>query len=289
MAKLNGCDDDIKNSTAAALFLLLKSSASHGHWPLLVMKYPAPAISFGRLAACTLLLAAVGCAGIPVPGAQSSDAASGSSAEGLHEAHLSYRTATNLRDVTLATADTPNTEPGNIQTVGYAASEAEASAPPAGNSLLLVDYPHPNGNADKAVATLVVVRPSRDAQPANQGWRERMRRWSNRSLPGISADSRVAMAKQLTLSKQEVDQLIRSTASQQVGSAPADSSVALEVNGKPVSTAIDPASLRVLARQVAESGQVISSQHPAARQQLALLTDSGDGFYNALSTPPAGN
>lgn len=251
------------------------------------MKYPAPAISFRRLAACTLLLAAVGCAGIPVPGAQSSDTAGGSSADGLHEAHLSFRTATNLGDATLATADVPGTEASDIQTASYTASQAEA--PQAGSSLLLVDYPHPSGNADKAVATLVVVRPNRDAPPANQGWRERLRQWSNRSLPGISADSRVAMAKQLTLSKQEVDQLIRSTASQQVGSAPTDSYVALEVNGKPVSTAIDPASLRVLARRVAESGQVISSQHPAARQQLALLTDSGDGFYNALSTEPTGN
>jgi len=180
-----------------------------------------------------------------------------------------------------------STGDSNIQSVSFNSTVAEANPTPSSDSLLLVDYPHPNGNLDKAVATLVVVRGDRDAGPNNTGWRERLRQWSNRSLPGISADSRVVLSKQLTLSKREVDELLRSTATQQANSASAGSSVSIEVNGKQVSSATNPSSLRVLAQRVAETGQVISSQHPAARQQLALLEDSGDSFYSDLSAEPA--
>lgn len=215
-----------------------------------------------------MLATGLGCASIPTA---SSDAIN---ANGLRSAHIVYNASL---------VGQANSEDSDVRQVSH--TEAPSSKTVEKPAVLVVEYPHPSGNDEKALATLVVLHGDEADTPAAAGWRNRLRNWSNRSLPGMSIDPRVAMARQLSLSKAEVDCLIRESATNESPDKPAlpAPSFAMEVNGKNVSSLPPSILLHNLRQRVAASGQVVSAQHPLVRQQLAKLSEANDDFYSTLS------
>lgn len=233
-----------------------------------------------RTALSLLLLLASGCAttGLsPINGRAPGEAVVAVGASGLKQARISYRrAATTEGDATARLAS-------------YTPLPVEKA--PA--QVLTIEYPHPNGDRNLARASLVTTseKHARRGEKgggdrrARRGWLARVRRWTDRSLPGLSLDENSGIARSLVVSKSEVDALLRTIAAEEVLTAGAagPARLDLEVNGAAQSRSTAPLPpLDKLAARIAAEGQVLSADDPLVQDRLAELAPSHDRFYENL-------
>lgn len=162
----------------------------------------------------------------------------------------------------------------------------ESPGPKQGGTYTTIEFPHPQGDADRALATVVVL------SDAGKTTRRKSRlgavgRWADRMLPGLMSDDRVATAKSLSIDKSELDELLRNLV-QEGGlenSAGADAQLVIEINGaRQMSRPRTPRSLRDFTDKVLREGWVVAPDHPHVASHLATAEAAKDTFYESLSS-----
>lgn len=152
-----------------------------------------------------------------------------------------------------------------------------------------IEYPHPNGDLQSALVTVVEPRPrGTEAKPSRLA---SFGSWADRMLPGLSADERLATAKGLKISKQELDDLLREMVRdgglESLPDSPVE--VAIEINGSRQSSRPgNVPALERIARQVKAEGLVLSVDHPHVVGKAAAPASS-DGFYQSLESHASPN
>lgn len=172
---------------------------------------------------------------------------------------------------------------GGTAPVHQASHSDETPAPR--HQVTRIEYPHPSGDKEKALASLVVLREGPDTESAPSGRFGRMGAWASHMLPGLTEDNRVATAKGLTISKDELDQLLRDvlTASESELSRRSTARLAIEVNDLELGThAASHPALETLTQRIAADGQVLPANHPHVATLIAEHDPASDDFYRAL-------
>lgn len=215
------------------------------------------------LSLCSLAFA-VGCATTATELAQVKKPPAGAAAADLRQANLEYVLA----------GSSP------IQQASHTDTTLAAR-----HQVTKIEYPHPNGDKETALASVVVLREEFDSQSPSTGRLGRFGAWASHLLPGLTEDHRVATAKGLTISKAELDQLLRDvlTSSDDQLESRKNARLAIEVNGLELGThtASHPA-LDKLTQRIATDGQVLPANHSHVALLLAEQDPASDDFYRAL-------
>lgn len=149
-----------------------------------------------------------------------------------------------------------------------------------------IEFPHPEGDADQALATVLVLSEEGTTTQRRSRWRA-IGTWADRMLPGLMSDDRVATAKALSIDKSELDDLLRNMV-QEGGlesSSAADAQLVIEINGaRQISHPATPKSLRDFTAKVLREGWVIPPDHPHVAPRLATAEGAKDTFYQSLGS-----
>ncbi len=222
----------------------------------------------------------VGCAGRPGKVAtNAAPAANFSSSADLEVARLVYSPLPALpsRGVELASYEE-----------GQEGLNAEIKREPL-QRVLSITYPHPDGEKHKAVAEVVVRNPD-FRREERSGPLAAVGGWLDRSLPGVAVADDGSTAYRLTLTKSEVDALLRQLAAKGMlepqANSTGDSELSLTINGKARELKIGrERTLEELSARVVMEGRVVSTHDESVaelpRDQPQEV--AADSFYENLS------
>jgi hypothetical protein len=200
-----------------------------------------------------------------------------------HYQPAALATAAGLEAAKLLYVPTSQTPAAQVAQASF--DESPLATEPA--RVLRVTYPHHSGDADKATAELV-VQPTHPGQSSSKRL-ARFGKWLDRSLPGVATGDDGTTAYRLTLTKAEVDALLRQLAAEGKFEATADddhtSPLLVSINGtaRHLPVGRDLTLDRLVAR-VENEGELVSihDEHIVSLVEQGRPAAERDQFYDTL-------
>ncbi len=169
------------------------------------------------------------------------------------------------------------------------ASYAEEKTDEPVQRVLSITYPHPSGDKFKALAEVVVRNPDFRREEKSNAL-AKISGWLDRSLPGVAVADDGSTAYRLSLTKSEVDALLRQLAAQGMlepqTTSTGDSELSLTINGKARELKIGrERTLEELSARVVAEGRVVSIHDESVATLPKTDSESAvkkDSFYESL-------